>query len=99
MLAYLALALTVGAFLAWFGGLRRLGVERAGMFVGVLPVATLATAAVQDGRPPAAGPAAGVAVVALGLALGLTARPHRRSARPQAHLVDPGLGVAARRPA
>ena len=49
-LAYLAVALTVAAFLAWFTGLRRLGVERAGLFVGVLPVATLVSTSVLDGQ-------------------------------------------------
>ncbi|WP_329107381.1 DMT family transporter [Micromonospora sp. NBC_01699] len=69
---YLAALMTVVAFVAWFTGLRRLGVERAGILVGLMPVATLVTAAVQDGRPPALGPSAGVLVVALGLALGLS---------------------------
>jgi drug/metabolite transporter (DMT)-like permease len=73
-LVYLALALTVVAFLAWFTGLRRLGVERAGLFVGVLPVATLTTAAIADGRLPNGWQAIGVLLVAVGLAVGLTAR-------------------------
>lgn len=79
-LGYLALGLTVAAFLAYFGGLRRLGVERAGLFVGLLPVTTLATAAVQDGRWPDPGQAAGVLTVAGGLTLGLLAT--RRRAAP-----------------
>jgi drug/metabolite transporter (DMT)-like permease len=74
-LGYLALLMTVVAFLAWFTGLQRLGVERAGMIVGVMPVATLVTAAIQAGRLPDPGQTAGVLVVALGLGLGLTARP------------------------
>jgi drug/metabolite transporter (DMT)-like permease len=71
-LTYLAIVLTVITFLIWYAGLMRLGVERAGMFVGLLPVTTLLTAAVQDGRSPAPAQAAGVMVVALGLAAGLT---------------------------
>ncbi len=66
-LAYLALVLTCGAFLLWYAGLQRLGVARAGLFVGVLPVATLVAAALLDRRLPGAGPAIGVLVVALGL--------------------------------
>ncbi|HEU4424573.1 MAG TPA: DMT family transporter [Pilimelia sp.] len=100
-LAYLALMLTVGAFLAWFTGLRLLGVERAGMFVGLLPVTTLITASVQDARLPAAAQAAGVLVVALGLAVGLTHRqrpdPVRlaRTARPSpSGLASPEREVA-----
>jgi drug/metabolite transporter (DMT)-like permease len=71
-LAYLSIVLTVLVFLLWYTGLSRLGVERAGMFVGLLPVTTLATACVQDGVLPQPAQAAGVLVVALGLAAGLT---------------------------
>jgi drug/metabolite transporter (DMT)-like permease len=71
-LAYLAVGMTVVAFVAWFTGLQRLGVERAGMIVGVMPIATLVTAAIQAGRLPEAGQALGVLVVAVGLGVGLT---------------------------
>ena len=69
-LLYLALALTVVAFLMWYTGLRRLGVARAGMFVGVLPVATLAATSVLDGRLPGPLALAGTALVATGLVSG-----------------------------
>jgi drug/metabolite transporter (DMT)-like permease len=72
-LAYLAGFMTVAAFVVWFVGLQRLGVERAGMIVGVMPVATLATAAIMAGELPRPGQALGVLTVAAGLALGLTA--------------------------
>src|SRR5690606_6566135 len=72
-LAYLAVMLTVVAFLAWFTGLRRLGVEKAGLYVGVLPVATLVSTSVQDRALPVPAQAAGVLIVALGLAAGLAA--------------------------
>lgn len=78
-LTYLAGLMTVVAFVVWFAGLQRLGVERAGMIVGVMPIATLATAAVMAGALPGAGPTLGVLTVAAGLALGLTA-----TARPSA---------------
>ncbi|MEH1015372.1 DMT family transporter [Micromonospora sp. CPCC 206060] len=71
-LVYLAGLMTVVAFVAWFLGLRRLGLARAGMLVGLMPVATLVTAAVQAGHPPGAVQATGVLVVAAGLAVGLT---------------------------
>jgi drug/metabolite transporter (DMT)-like permease len=66
---YLALVLTVGAFLLWYAGLHRLGVARAGMFVGVLPVSTLAAAALLDGRLPRLAQVVGVLIVAVGLAV------------------------------
>jgi drug/metabolite transporter (DMT)-like permease len=82
-LAYLAGLMTVAAFVVWFVGLQRLGVERAGMIVGVMPVATLTTAAIMAGHLPRPGQALGVLTVAAGLALGLTAgvRPGRRDSR------------------
>jgi drug/metabolite transporter (DMT)-like permease len=40
-IAYLALVLTVGAFLAWYSAVGRLGVDRAGLFVGLVPVSAL----------------------------------------------------------
>jgi drug/metabolite transporter (DMT)-like permease len=73
-LAYLATALTVGAFLAWFNGLRRLGVDRAGLFVGVLPVSTLVVTGLVDHRLPGLARSGGVLLVAAGLALGLIRR-------------------------
>jgi drug/metabolite transporter (DMT)-like permease len=100
-LAYLATVLTVGAFLAWFTGLRRLGVDRAGLFVGVLPVSTLVITALVDHRLPGLSPTVGVLLVAAGLAVGMTYR--RRSADSSAqtlgaHVNDKGDSGLARRP-
>lgn len=75
---YLAALMTVVAFVAWFTGLRRLGVERAGILVGVMPVATLLTAAAQAGHLPEPGPSTGVLVVAIGLAAGLSTRARKK---------------------
>ena len=74
-LAYLATAVTAGAFLAWYSGLATLGVERAGILVGLMPVATLATATTLAGRFPNLVQLAGVVLVGAGLALGLSSRP------------------------
>src|SRR5918993_4987554 len=70
-LTYLAVLMTVVAFIVWFVGLQRLGVERAGMIVGVMPIATLTTAAIMAGALPGLGQTLGVLTVAAGLALGL----------------------------
>lgn len=70
-LVYLATVVTAGAFLAWYAGLARLGVERAGVLVGLMPIATLATAAVLVGRLPGVVALAGVVLVSTGLAAGL----------------------------
>ena len=79
MLLYIAMVLTVGAFLLWYTGLRRLGVERAGMFAGLLPVATLVATAALDRRMPGTVALAGTALVALGLVSG--GYPERSAAR------------------
>ncbi|ROT31486.1 DMT family transporter [Micromonospora sp. HM5-17] len=79
-LGYLAAFMTVVAFLCWFTGLRRLGVERTAPLVGVMPISTLLTSAVQAGRLPAVGQAAGVLIAALGIALGLWAGRGDRAA-------------------
>jgi drug/metabolite transporter (DMT)-like permease len=44
-IAYLAVAVTAIAFAAWYSGVQRLGVERAGLFAGLIPVSTLFCAA------------------------------------------------------
>lgn len=68
---YLGALLTVVAFLAWYGGLSRLGPERAGLFVGLLPPVSLAATALLDLQRPATIQIVGVLVVAAGLVLGL----------------------------
>jgi len=94
-LGYLAVMLTVVAFLAWFTGLRRLGVERAGMFIGVLPIATLVSAALLDREPPSAGQSLGVLIVAAGLAIGLTSRRQPMPPDQASRLAQPGASVTA----
>jgi drug/metabolite transporter (DMT)-like permease len=70
-LVYVSVVLTVVAFVCWYGGLRRLGVERAGLFAGLLPVASLAGAALLDRAVPTPAQLAGTAAVALALAAAL----------------------------
>jgi drug/metabolite transporter (DMT)-like permease len=72
--AYLAVLLTVVAFVVWFSGLSRLGVARAGLFVGLAPVATIVTASIQDGSWPVLAQALGVLMVAVALTFGVGQR-------------------------
>ena len=44
-LAYLTIAVTALVFIAWYGALERLGVDRAGLFNGLIPVTSLAAVA------------------------------------------------------
>lgn len=71
-LAFLALVLTAGVFPLWYSGVRRLTVERAGLFTGLLPVVTLVATALLDLRVPDPVRIAGVLCVCAGLAYGLT---------------------------
>ena len=70
-IAFLGLVLTVVAFVCWYSGVAGLGVERAGVFLGLVPVTSLATAAVADGALPAPLQLTGVLVVTAGLVAGL----------------------------
>jgi drug/metabolite transporter (DMT)-like permease len=70
-LTYIAVVLTVVAFVCWYGGLRRLGVERAGMFAGLVPVASLAGAAILDRAAPTPAQLTGTVAVALALVAAL----------------------------
>jgi drug/metabolite transporter (DMT)-like permease len=92
-LGYLAVVLTAGAFVVWYTGIAHLGVERAGLFAGLVPVASLVAAALLDGAPPSPGPVVGVLLVGAGIALGL------RSARPAAETSASGGAAAARQEA
>jgi DNA-binding CsgD family transcriptional regulator len=44
-LSYLAVAVTAVVFLAWYGAMRRLGVDRTGLFNGLIPIASLGAVA------------------------------------------------------
>jgi drug/metabolite transporter (DMT)-like permease len=70
-LAYLALGVTVLGFVSWYTAVGLLGVEKAGLFSGVLPVSALlfsAALGVDEITPERLG---AVAVVALGVTLGV----------------------------
>jgi drug/metabolite transporter (DMT)-like permease len=79
ILTYLAVLLTVIAFVLWFSGLDRLGVARAGLFVGLAPVAAVVTTSIQDRAWPVPAQALGVLIVAAALTFGVGQRnPHSR---------------------
>jgi drug/metabolite transporter (DMT)-like permease len=71
-LAWLAVVVTATAFVLWYSAVRALGVERAGLFSGVLPVAALSCAAALGDSALTPGRIAGVLAVAAGIAAGLT---------------------------
>jgi drug/metabolite transporter (DMT)-like permease len=81
-LLYLGAAVTTAGFLAWYSAVAILGVERAGLFSGVLPVSALAcSAAIGVGEVTPARLAA-VAVVAAGITIGVRAATPRAPPSP-----------------
>jgi drug/metabolite transporter (DMT)-like permease len=80
-LAYLTIGVTAVVFLTWFGAMQRLGVERTGLFNGLVPVTSLAAVSLTGtGTITAFGLLGALAVlggVILGLSPGLDAgEPH-----------------------
>jgi drug/metabolite transporter (DMT)-like permease len=71
--AYLALVVTVCGFVLWYRSVGLLGVERAGLFSGVLPISALVSAAVIGAGGIAPVQLAAVAFVALGITVGMRA--------------------------
>jgi drug/metabolite transporter (DMT)-like permease len=89
--AFLAVVVTAVAFVAWYESIGRLGVERTGLFAGLLPVSALLVGAAVGSESVGALPLAGTLVVGAGITLGLVdpdSRPRklglvlRRSANP-----------------
>jgi drug/metabolite transporter (DMT)-like permease len=70
-LGWLALVVTAIAFVLWYSAVRSLGVERAGLFSGALPVSALLCAAALGESALTPGRLAGVLAVAAGIAAGL----------------------------
>ena len=88
--AYLVVVVTTGGFLLWYSAIGLLGVERAGLFAGVLPVAALACSALIGVAEITPGRLAAVAVVAAGVTLGM--RVGRTQPAPRELAVQPVHG-------
>jgi drug/metabolite transporter (DMT)-like permease len=80
---HLALAVTVVAFLLWYTAVGRIGPGRAGLFTGVVPVASAVIGVLLGGPVPGTVVWLGVAVVVVGVVLGVRApSTGARSPRP-----------------
>jgi drug/metabolite transporter (DMT)-like permease len=81
-LVYIAVVVTVGGFLLWYTAVGLLGVERAGLFAGVLPVSALVCSAAIGSAELTPARLAAVAVVAAGVSVGVRSpsRPRVSSA-------------------
>jgi drug/metabolite transporter (DMT)-like permease len=72
-LAYMAVGVTVFGFVCWYSAVGLLGVERAGLFSGVLPVSALACSALLGVADVTPARLLAVFVVAAGITLGVRA--------------------------
>jgi len=71
-LAYLTIAVTAIVFIAWYGAMERLGVDRAGLFNGLIPVTSLAAVALTGTGTITPLRLLGALAVLAGVLLGLT---------------------------
>jgi drug/metabolite transporter (DMT)-like permease len=94
-IGYLALVVTAVAFLCWYTCVARLGSERAGLLVGLMPVSALATSLAAGQTAPAWPAAAGVALVGLGVAAGLTTRQRSGPIGPSGPVQPTAVGPAS----
>lgn len=72
-IGYLGAAVTTAGFVAWYSAVGLLGVERAGLFSGVLPVSALVCAALLGVASVSPARLAAVGVVVAGITLGVRA--------------------------
>ena len=75
-LGYMAAVVTTGGFIAWYGSIARLGVERAGLSL-VLPVTALFAGAMLGHADITPERIAGIVVITAGITAGLMAAPPR----------------------
>ncbi len=75
-LSYLAVAVTAAVFLAWFAAMKRLGVNRTGLFNGLIPIASLAAVALAGTGTITPVQVLAALTVLAGVILGLGPTPH-----------------------
>lgn len=73
-LGYLAAMVTAAGFVLWYSGVERLGIERAGLFAGILPVSALLSAAALGVSAVTSLRLVGALVVGAGVTAGMMAR-------------------------
>jgi drug/metabolite transporter (DMT)-like permease len=84
-LVYMAVVVTALGFVLWYSSVERLGVDRAGLFAGLVPVSALLSATVIGESSPTPLRVLGALVVGAGVTVGVRSR----------HLARAGKGAAA----
>jgi drug/metabolite transporter (DMT)-like permease len=87
--AYLAVIVTVGAFVLWYDALGRIGADRAGLFAGLIPVSAAVTTMVLGLGTPSAAELTGALLVGCGVAAGLAGRRRDDSMRRPTSAIAP----------
>lgn len=73
-LAHMAVFVTVIAFVAWYSAISRLDADRAGLFLGLVPVTALITSALVGTATVTLATVSGCVIVAIAVAVGATRR-------------------------
>jgi len=94
-LCYLAVAVTAVVFIAWYAAMKRLGVDRTGLFNGLIPIASLAAVALVGAGTIRPLQFLAALTVLAGVILGLGRTPKISPTRPTAHDRAPSHGVDA----
>jgi drug/metabolite transporter (DMT)-like permease len=91
-LAYLTIAVTAIVFIAWYAALERLGVDRTGLFNGLIPVTSLAAVALAGTGTITPPRLLGALAVLAGVILGLSRAPQvpASPANHAGHSAQPG---------
>jgi drug/metabolite transporter (DMT)-like permease len=76
---YLGIAVSMGAFLLWYGGLARIPVSLAGLFVGLIPLAALLGQAFVLHHRVERGEILGTLLTVIGIGIGVTSSRASRS--------------------
>jgi drug/metabolite transporter (DMT)-like permease len=88
-IAYLAVLVTVAAFVLWYSTVAALGPGRVGLLTGIAPVAAALTGMATGSRAPTPLMWAGIAVVLAGLAAGLSSRQSAPPREPPSSPLSP----------
>lgn len=90
-LAFLAVCTTAIAFLLWYGGVVRLGADRAGLFAGIMPIAGLVVGVIAGTSAWTPVGLAGSLLCGAGIALGLRRPPDPAPAATPVAAAEPEL--------
>ena len=91
-LAYLTIAITALVFIAWYGAMERLGVDRTGLFNGLIPVTSLAAVTLTGTGTITPPRLLGALAVLAGVLLGLSRARQSREGVPGDHVLAVRLG-------